>query len=341
MKLSGRDAKRLIGSPDLSLSGVLIYGEDGVEVAHRRAKLIAAITEGDDLRLTRLSAADVRRDPASVLDAAKARGFFAGRQAVLIEDAGDGVTEALKAALEDVEPEDAFIVATAGILPARSKLRKLFEGSKTAAAAPCYADALDRDALRELLEEAGAKSIEDDALRDLEALVRDLDTGATRDLATRLALYAMDDGGVVSAAHLVACAPRGADADVDDMLDAVADGRAEQLGLFLSRLKSQGQSAVSVTLAAGRYFRRLHALAAAVDNGGSADAAVGALRPPVFGPRRDALLRRSRKWRLGAVETAMSLILETDDTVRGRAATADFAVVERALLKIALSARRL
>ncbi|MEL6792664.1 MAG: DNA polymerase III subunit delta [Pseudomonadota bacterium] len=341
MKLSGRGAKRFASRPDLELSGALIYGEDGVEVAERRRRLVSAICDDDDMRVTRLAAADVRRDPAAIVDAAKAQGFFSGRQAVVIEGAGDGATDALKAALDDIDANDAFIVVTAGILPARSKLRKLFEGAQNAAAAPCYADAPDREMLRDLLSEAGAKGIDDEALRDFETLARDLDTGAIRDLASRLSLYAMDDGGVVSTAHLVACAPLAADADVDDMLDAVADGRAERIGAFLNRLKSQGQTAVGVTLAAARYFRRLHTLAVAVNAGGAPDAAVGALRPPVYGPRRDALVRRSGKWRLAAVETALRLILETDDMVRGRAQTADFAMVERTLLKIALSARRL
>ena len=35
MKLSGRDAKRFASRPNLELSGALIYGEDGVEVADR------------------------------------------------------------------------------------------------------------------------------------------------------------------------------------------------------------------------------------------------------------------------------------------------------------------
>ncbi|MEL7465592.1 MAG: DNA polymerase III subunit delta [Pseudomonadota bacterium] len=341
MKLSGRDAKAFVDAPDLKLSGALIFGEDGVEVARRRARLVDAVTGREDLRLTRFSAADIRRDASSVIDAAKARGFLPGRQAVVVEDAGDGVTEAIKAALADITAEDAFLIVTAGVLPARSKLRKLFEAAKNAVAAPCYADALDQHGLRALLIEAGAQDVDDEALRGLATLARDLDSGAIYDLATRVSLYSMDDGGIVSPSHLAACAPREGSADVDEMLDAVADGKADALGALFSRLKSQGQSAVSVTLAAGRYFRRLHALASTVDAGGSAEAAIGGLRPPVFGPRRDALLRRSRKWRLSAVESALSLILETDDAVRGRVQTADYAVLERALLKIALSARRL
>ena len=96
-----------------------------------------------------------------------------------------------------------------------------------------------------------------------------------------------------------------------------------------------------LAIAAGRYFRRLHAIAAVIEGGGSADAAVGALRPTVFGPRRDALIRRGRRWRLGAVETAMATIIEADNALRGGAEAAGYAVLERAFLRIALSAKQL
>lgn len=344
MKLSGRDAARFAAKPDLSLCGVLIYGEDGVEVAARRAKLVNVALgkeDGADMRLTRLAAAEVRRDPASVTDAVKARGFFAGRQVVVVEDAGDGTLPGLQTALAEATPDDAFLVVTAGILPARSKLRKLFEAAKNAAAAPCYGDAPDRGAISDMLREAGARDVSDDALRDLEALGRALDAGAMRDLITRLALYSIDGAGPVSPEDVAACAPRASDAELDEALDAVADGQAEALGPLLSRLEAQGQSATGLVIAASRYFRQLHAVAAVVEGGGAIDAAVGSLRPPVFGPRRDALMRRCRKWRLGAVETALSILLETDDALRGGAEAAGYAVLERAFLKLALTARRL
>lgn len=341
MKLSARDATRFVSAPDLSLCGVLIYGEDGVEVAQRRAKLTAKIAEGDDMRLTRISANDARRDAASISDAMKAQGFFAGRQVVVLEDASDGVTPAVTAALSDATADDAFLIVTAGILPARSKLRKAFESAKNAAAAPCYGDAPDRESLRSMLVEMGAKDVTDDALRDLESLARMLDTGAVRDLATRLALYTLDEDGPITPAHIEICAPRAADAEMDEALDAIADGKAEALGPLMARLEAQGQSATSLAIAAGRYFRRLHSIAAVAETGGSIDAAVGALRPPVFGPRRDQLIRRGRKWRLSATESALQLLLETDNALRGGAEAAGFAVLERAFLKIALSARRL
>ena len=144
MKLSARDSARFAAAPDLSLAGVLFYGEDGVEVAARRARVVkAALAGNDDMSLQRIPAADARRDPASIQDAMKAQGFFGGRPVVVVEDAGDGLAGALAAALAEAGAEDGFLIVTAGVLPARSKLRKAFEGAQNAAAAPVFSESDD------------------------------------------------------------------------------------------------------------------------------------------------------------------------------------------------------
>ena len=82
MKLTGRDAARFLARPDRAAAGVLLHGVDAMRVALKRAALVEALIgpEGAaEMRLERIAAADLRREPALVLDALKATGFFAGR----------------------------------------------------------------------------------------------------------------------------------------------------------------------------------------------------------------------------------------------------------------------
>lgn len=342
MKLSGRDAARFAAKPDLSLCGVLIYGADGVEVAERRKRIADRILGDDperDLRLTRIAAADARRDPAALTDAMRAQGFFAaGRQVTLVEDAADGAAPAIAQALEGATVDDAFLIVTAGALPARSKLRALFEKNAAVAAAPCYDEPLGREDIARALGEAGLRDLSPDAQAAVEGVARGSEPAAFRDFVARLALYTLDAGGKASPEDVAAIAPGAADADVDAALDAVADGRADAVGPLLSRLAAQGAAPTGVAIAAQRYFRQIHKVAAESD-GGAIDAAVGRLRPPVYGPRRDALIRRCRAWPTPRAEGALKLLLETDAALRGGMEGAGFALLERAFLKLALSKR--
>ena len=134
MKLSARDANAFFRKPDPKAGGLLIHGEDTMRVAMKRQEVIAAIVgpQGEaEMRLTRLAGADLRRDPAALLDAVKAQGFFPGPRAVLVEEAADGVAGALKAALSDWREGDAQIIVTAGGLTARSACASCSRPRKT------------------------------------------------------------------------------------------------------------------------------------------------------------------------------------------------------------------
>ncbi|MEO1307571.1 MAG: DNA polymerase III subunit delta, partial [Pseudomonadota bacterium] len=131
MKLVTRDANAFFAKPDPNRAGILIYGADAMRVALKRADMLAALLgpgAEEEMRLTRLAGSDLRRDGASLQDAMRAAGFFPGQRAVLVEDASDGLTDSISAALDAWAPGVGMVVATAGSLAARSKLRKLFEG---------------------------------------------------------------------------------------------------------------------------------------------------------------------------------------------------------------------
>lgn len=341
MKLTARDAARFCSAPDLTRAGILLFGADPVEIAEKRRKLISVLLgdeDGADMRLTRMSGADLRKDGAALVDAMKAQGFFGGRQVVLVDDATDGLVKVFDGALQEAQSGDAFLVATAGLLPARSKLRKLFEGAGNAAAAAFYGDAPDRAAIGGMLKDAGARQVSDDALRDLEALAMSIDAGTLRDLITRLTLYTLDQDGPISANDVAICAPGAGDTAIDEILSAVAEGKTPLIGPLMARMEAQGQAPTSLAIGASRLFRQIHLVGSV--SGGDVDGAIGSLRPPVFGPRRAALVRQCRIWRRDNAEAVLRLLLETDGLLRGGSGAAGYAILERAFLKISMTAQK-
>lgn len=340
MKLSGAEAARFIDKPDPNLLGLLLYGGDPAEISARKTRLCRKLLgAGDesDMSLTRIAAADLRRDPALAVDALRARGFFGGRQVVTVEDAGDGHAEALKTALAGAVAGDAFLIVTAGVLPARSKLRKLFEDSKTAAAAGVYADAPGPDQIRRILQEAGAAGATGEALEAIRIVGAGSGVGAARELIERLALYRLDDGGEIEAEDVALCAGDAGEAEIDRLIDAALLGRSGEIGLLLRRLVGQGQSAHAIARALAWRLRQLHNVRTSSD---APDAAIGKLRPPVFGDRRATLLSAARKWRLNHVEGALQLSLLLDADLRRSHAGSDLPLVERCLMRLALTAER-
>ena len=343
MKLSPRDANAFFAKPDRRRAGILIHGADAMRVALKRQDLVAALVgpKGDDeMRLTRLSAADLRRDGAALLDAVKAVGFFPGPRAVLVEDAGDGQTDAMAAALDDWQEGDATMVVTAGLLNARSKLRKLFEGHGKALSAAIYDDPPSRAEIEAELKRAGLAQVDPAAMADLEALARALDPGDLRQTLEKIALYKIGDATPLTGAEIGLLAPATIEAAVDDLLHAVAERRVGEIGPLMQKLDGQGEAPVGLIIAATRHFRALHT--AAADPKGPA-AGLARQRPPVFGPRRDRMVRQAQDWPMDRLETALHLLVDTDLALRSGGQTApQMALVERAFIRLAMmkSARR-
>jgi len=340
MKLSALDAASYFRKPDSNGAGLLIFGADAMRVAIKRQDVIQALvgpTGEEEMRLTRMTGAELRKDPALLGDAIKAQGFFPGARVVFVEEAGDSVTKAIAPAMADWAQGDAQIIVTAGQLTAKSSLRKLFEGHTSAYAVGIYDDPPSRDEVEATLRDAGLSNIGSDAMSILTGLAQDLAPGDFRQTIEKLGLYKMGDTSEVSPADIDACAPMSNEAALDDVLNTVAELKTAEIGPILSRLYAQGVQPVALCIGAMRHFRQLHVVAS--DPGGP-QSGIGRLRPPAFGPRRDRILRQASQWGRTNLEDALGTITEADLTLRSANTAPDRALVERMFIRLAMLGRR-
>ncbi len=339
MKLGAAERERYLKRPDEKIAAALLYGPDAMRVALKRQDLIAALVgpEGEaEMRLTRLAGGDLRRDPAALADAMRAGGFFPGRRAVLVDGAVDAAAPALKAALEQWQPGDATIVIEAGDLKPSSALRKLVEAARNGAAMGIYADPPGRAEIEAAIAAAGLPAADAEAAAALAELGRALDPGDYRQFLEKLSLYCLGQPAV-TAADVAAVMPPGADAELDTLIAGIAEGAVDAVGRDLGRLGARGSGPVALCVATARHFRMLHA---AASHPGGAEAALARQRPPVFGPRRDRILRQARAWGAPALERALTVLTDTDLAIRSSRPWPDRALAERTLIRVAMMCPR-
>ena len=337
MKLAGAEASRFLAKPDPTRAGLLIFGADTMRVALKRQEAIAALIgpQGEaEMRLTRIQAADLRKNAALLEDATRAIGFFPGPRVAFVEDATDGLTATFETALKDWRTGDAQIVVTAGDLKAKSTLRTLFEKHLNATAIVLYDNPPTREEIESELAKAGLKQFASTAMADLTTLARELDPGDFRQTLEKIALYKFNDPTPLTPAEIHALAPATVEAEVDDLLAAVADQQPNLIGPLLRRLEGQGILPVTLCIGALRHFRSLHI--AASDPGGIS---AGIMKARIFGPRRDAMQRQASTWGMEKLEAALGLLVETDLTLRSTSRAPAMAVMERALIRLAMMKR--
>jgi DNA polymerase-3 subunit delta len=340
VKLAGAAASRYFAQPDPKSAGLLIYGQDAMRVALKRQEVIAALIgpQGEaEMRLARIPAADLRKDPALVQDALKAQGFFPGPRVAFVEDATDALAPLLSEALAEWRAGDATLIVTAGGLTKTSALKRLFEDHQNACAAGLYDDPPTREEIGAELARAGLKGLGREVMDDLSALARALDPGDFRQTLEKIALYKYGDPTPLGPDEVALMAPQTIETEVDDVVNAAADGSSSNVCQLIRRLEGQGVSPVTLCIGALRHFRALHA--AASDPGG-AEAGVARIRPPIFGPRRDRLARQAQTWSAQQLELALSALTDTDLALRSASRAPQMAVMERVLIRLAMLRRR-
>lgn len=337
MILKGVEAVRYFARPDPARAGLLIFGADAMRVALKRQEAIAALIgpagEGE-MRLSRISGADLRKDGALLLDAIKEVGFFPGPRVAFVEDATDTLAPVITLALKEWRPGDATIVVTGGNLTGKSALKTLFDKHPTAISIGLYDDPPGREEIEAALQKSGLTRIEPAAMGDLTALARSLDPGDFRQTLEKIALYKWGDDTALTPAEVAAMAPATIEAEVDELINAVADGRGTSIGPLLRRLEAQGTQPVGLCIAAMRHFRVLHA--AATDPDGAMS---GIQRARIGFKQKDSMGRQAQTWGMRSLEQALSLLVETDLTLRSTSRAPTMAVMERALLRLAMMRR--
>lgn len=337
MILKGAEAARYCARPDPARAGLLIFGADPMRVALKRQEAIAALIgpQGEaEMRLSRISAADLRKEGSLLLDAIKEIGFFPGPRVAFVEDATDGLVETIGQALKDWKPGDATVIVAAGGLTGKSPLKGLFEKAPNAVCIGLYDEPPTRDEIEAELKKAGLTQLSPEAMADLTTLSRALDPGDFRQTLEKIALYKHGDATPLTPADVAAMAPATIEAEVDELIRAAAEGRARDLGLLMRRLEGQGVLPVTICIGALRHFRSLHI--AATDPGGLQ---AGLMKARVFGPRRDQMQTQAKGWPVKKLEGAIAELIEADLTLRSSSRAPALALMERSLLRIALTRR--
>lgn len=339
MKIQASRAESFAKAPDPSLRAVLVYGPDLGLVRERAQHLVKSAAGGleDPFRVAERTGAAVAADPAGLLDELGALAFGGGRRAVRLRGAADSVTEAVERALG--EPGwDALLVVEGGDLPARSSLRKLFEGGAGIAALPCYRD--DRDSLASLvsdsLRQAGL-AIEPDA-RDFLVARLGGDRALSRGELEKLVLYMNDTRRPVTRDDVMASIADASEATLEDLVFAVADGDRAGCVRWTRRCYEEGVAPVALLRAASNHFQRLLFVAALARQGQPLDAALGKLRPPVFWKVKGRFGKQVSAWRRNRLAAALSDLIEAETACKSTGAPAE-AIAARALLSLAARAR--
>lgn len=296
MKIGAREADAFLRQPGKA-AGALIYGTDGGQVRQRVALLAESWLGANADAMARMEFApeQIKDDPAMLADELAAMSLMADKRVIQLRDVEDAHLPAIEEALAHRSPANFLILYCTESL-AGSKLRTWAERAADIGCVPCYKDegvsldALLRDTLRGYGLRAGTEVIRYLSAQlggDRQIILNELE---------KLSLYMGDEAEEITLDDARAVVGENNDRSFDDLCQAIAVGDMVGLCRLSDRLISEGNAGVVMVRAAMRYFARIEQLAAMRNEGMSVDAAIEALRPPVFFKAKGALKQAASRW---------------------------------------------
>ena len=334
--------------PDPAVRIVLIYGPDRGLVSERGRAFAGAlgVPLDDPFSVIKLDASDLEQQQGRLIDEARTVPMFAERRLIWIRNAGAQKTLAdeIKVLLE-APARDAIVLVEAGDLKKGAALRTVVEDGSSAMALPCYAD--EARSIDALIDDELRKAGMTISLSARQILKRSLggDRMASRGEVEKLVLYAMDTSGAsgqitISDQDVVASTGDASPLSVDEVIDAVLEGRINDLETAFSRLVAAGNQVYAVLAAAIRQFQSLHLMRCAMaENGQGAAAAVASAKPPIFFSRRKTVEGALQRWNPDALARILGRLQAAVLSTRRRPELA-VALTRHTLLGIALDGGR-
>jgi DNA polymerase-3 subunit delta len=318
MKINPRDAGSFIAKPDPSVRAFLFHGENAGLAAEYAGTVARQIVPDphDRESLVDLSPETLRKEPDRLADeAAQLSMFSPGRRVIRIRDASESMGEIFAAFLQR-PTGDARIVVEAGELSAKSSLRTVFEGSRSAAAVQCFDD--DMESLARLGKEvltAAKIAVEDDAL-ELGIRRCGMDRRLLRSELAKVILTldpAQNQPAVFTRALALELFGASGGVESDEISLAVALGEVAKTDALLAKAEEAGGNASTLVSAT---LRHLHAILAAKAQGPSGEDVQAARQKGLWGQSDTVIRAQLRLWSLDRLTAAIRVLGEAEAMTR-------------------------
>ena len=255
----------------------------------------------------------------------------------MIENSSDRASKIIFDCIESWKQPDAQIVVTSGQLKPTSQLRKSFETSKSTLAVPIYDNPLNEMEIKKELTRAGIQINDPNIMTGLHGLSKELEPGDFRNTLEKIYLYKLSDKSPLTSQDITVCSPISAEASLEDIIYTVSVGATSKISRILNRLEAQGVQPVALCLSFQRHFKLLLRLKS---HEGSPTDAISNQKPPIFGPRRNAILSQLRLWNIENLKVALACFVELDLNLRSVASNyPTLAMTERILIRVAMLAK--
>lgn len=285
MKITAQQVDGLLQKLD-SLCSIFIYGKEDSLVRDILAKIK---NHAVSYEILEMDVAAIKKDPASLADAALSIGLFGDKSLLIIRNAGDFLAKIIESISQYQNSNT--IIAIAEEAPPSSSMRKLHEAhSKMASIAIYEPDASQIPAIiRQKLTQKNIEA-EQEAILLLQDFVMENNLSMLDSELEKISLYL--DGEIFSAEDANLLLAMAENDDVEELVMLVADKNYANIIIKMEKIKNHKIQPITIIRYLLNYFFRL----LVVKNSANEEQVIATMRPPIFFKKLPIFKKHVKIW---------------------------------------------
>jgi len=310
-------------------------------VRERAKNLMAKFCPDPDDPFTHvnLTGQQLAEDTARLCDEANGVNIFGGVRVVSVSGSGSEMTEAVKLAFANPNP-DSRIIIRANDVNTRHALVKLCESSKFCAAIGCYSD--DQRSLQQIARDLFASHNITLSAEVMSTIISRL--GGDRQMSVseleKLALLCGPNNRLSLEDVHLALGDSGAVA-IDEVVLALLTGNTKQFEQEYSRLRREGVQPIAVIRQLLGIFKGMFAAKLAQKEGQAITQALSQFRPPLHFKMKPVVSQQLTRWSVNHLSDAIERLMQAERQTKSSATADPTTLTGQILLGICLRARSL
>ena len=334
MKINFKDFRSTIEKNSGSLSHILLHGSNQSEIREKSdeaAELLCGPAGREEMRINKLSESTLLKDLDKLHTIIKTISFFPGKQVVIVDGATDKISKTLANTLESWTPQDATIILVSNAIKPTSSLRKMVESNANSISTAVYDEHRDINKIEKRLNSAQLKVVNKNVADFLKNPSNFSSMQSFTLFIEKLEAYKFSDQSPVTFEDIDLLLTEQNNLDEFEMLACLSNGDIENMIHLLRRLFTSGLKPNKILNSASRHFVLLHKLSLSRYN---PDFVLSKNYPPLFGARRNQVLKQSEIWSTQMIERALDIIGQLEKKMRESSQIGLNSLLERSFLRI-------
>ena len=287
----------------------------------------------EQMKLIFLDKSLVYKDKNLLINEIKTRSFFGDKKVIVVNDIIDKDSNFIKDILENFDPDDHYLILTAGYLSQNSKIRKLIETNFKSCSTGFYPSELTEREIQNQLNLFKIKISDNIALKKLRDLSSIYDFLEFKQELKKLYLFKSFDEKPLTQEEIENVFSLEISSNEKKLFDFLLEKKIQFIVDYFSNYTGEIKNPNSFLFNATNQFNVMYRMVSTQDKSFSF---LKKVWPPILGKNKEKFIRNIKNWKQLNIEEALLILREAELRIRKNSKLSPKKIISFAFLKICL-----